>query len=420
MRPMRPRLPALAVVGVCLLAATASAQNAPSPEFTAEYQKGTDAYRTGNYDEAIVHLEAAKKLDPTLPGPWRFLGVVFHDQGNWKDCIDSTREALRLNPTSSQAADTRTVHDECRASAGRAQFTGTFVQASDGAISVTTDQVGAAVEINGISYGSTPVIKTIPAGPVEVKVSKSGYLPATMKLDVLAQIVNDADFILQVDPTIGSDLGLGGHEELTTGWVKIVTTVVGVVVEVDGKPATMDDQGRYVVDAGDHYITVTADGRETYSKKVRVSKGQLISVKAELRSQGDVSATRKKGRVLVYTGVGLAIVGAAFGMLSLDATDTARDYWTIEVKRPTFTVDFTEADSDAVAPIHTRAEIDDLASRGKTLGIVSTAMIGASVVAIGVGAYFLVKGRPRGDKAEIEAALVPLEHGAAALAEVRW
>jgi len=406
---------ALGLVGVCLLIATASAQ--PSQQYLDAYNKGVDEYRLGNYAEAVKHLEAAKAIDKSLPGAWRFLGVVAQAEGRWADCVASTREAIRLNPTSSNAPETRKVHDECRAAWGKPAYP-ELLQPNTGAVSVTTDQVGAAVSIGGIAYGSTPMIKPIAAGTVEIVVTKNGYLPGTQTIEILPEIVNDVDFTLVVDPDVGTDLGLG-TDEITHGWVKVVTSVVGVVVEVDGKVVEMDDQGRYIVEAGRHQVTVTADGRERYSKNVRISKGQLLSVKAELRSQDDVTSTRKRGRVLVGAGLGLAVVGAVVGILAIDATDTARDYWTIEVKRPNFSM-VPESESAAIAPIHTRAEIADLVDRGKALSIVSTVALGAAAATICVGAYYLVKGRPRGDKAEVRAAVVPLQGGATALAEVRW
>ncbi len=414
---MRLRAIALAVVGVCLLIGTAGAQNQPSQEFLDEYRKGEDAYRLGNYAEATTHFEAAKALDPKLPGPWRFLGAVALAEKRYADCVAATREAIKLNPTAKTVGDTRAIHDECRAALGKPAYKDAY-QPATGAVSVTTDQVGAQVTIGGLSYGATPVLKAVAVGTVDVTVKKAGYLDATRTIDVLPELVTDVDFVLEVDPNVGRDLGLG-NGELTTGWVKIVTPVVGITVEVDGKSVEMDDEGRYVVEAGPHVVTVTAEGREPYSKNVRVAKGQLVSVKADLRSQGEVTSTRKRGRILVSAGVGLAVVGGVLGILGINATDTARDYWTIETNRPPFSM-LPEGESDDIAPVHTREDIDALVSRGKTLGIVSNVVLVASAVAIGVGAYFLVKGRPAGDKVEVKATMVPVDHGAAAMAEVRW
>src|SRR5690242_14469572 len=138
---------------VLLLAATASAQ--PAPDLTKEFQAGIDAFRLGHFDEAKAHLEKARALDPKLPGPHRFLAAVAQAQGRWKDCIDETRTALGLNPRSTEAPETRKLHEDCRASAGKEAYHG---ELGDGAaVAVTTNVPGATVKIGGLTYGGTPL-----------------------------------------------------------------------------------------------------------------------------------------------------------------------------------------------------------------------------------------------------------------------
>src|SRR2546430_8993326 len=109
-------------LGLALLARLAVAQ--PTPELTQEFQAGVDAFRLGHYDDAKLHLGRARDLDPKLPGAHRFLGAVAQAEGRWADCIAETRTALELNALSSEAPETRKLHDECRASAGRAPYRG--------------------------------------------------------------------------------------------------------------------------------------------------------------------------------------------------------------------------------------------------------------------------------------------------------
>ena len=125
-----------AVLVVAVAAATASAQ--PVPELTKEFQAGVDAFRLGHFDEARTHLEKARNLDPKLPGPHRFLAALAQAQGRWQDCLDESRVALASNPHSSEAADTRKLHSDCRVSAGRPAYHGADL-ADSAAISVTTN-----------------------------------------------------------------------------------------------------------------------------------------------------------------------------------------------------------------------------------------------------------------------------------------
>jgi hypothetical protein len=407
----------LLVLWLVVCAAGVAQAQEPSPAFTEAFQKGTDAYRLGKYDEARTHLEAAKKIDPKLPGPWRFLAAVAQAEQKWAECVESAREAIRLNPTSSSIADTRALHDGCRKSLGKPSFDGQY-QAGQGAIAVTTDQVGAAVEVGGLKYGSTPMApRAFSVGEIDVAVDKPGYLKATRKIYVLPEVVTDVDFVLEVDPNYAG-AGLDIPKEVTHGWVNVVTTVPSAVITIDGKTPKVDAQGRFEVDQGPHTVEITAPGHEPVTKKVRVTKGQLVTVKADLRSQGAVDRTNKLGNVFVYSGVGLVVVGAVTGMLSLRASDQARDWWVIETTRP------SSIDTEDIHPIRTRADIEKKVDQAKRYALISNISYGAAAVAIGVGAYFLVKGRPRAEKKDKMMTVVPLVgdggFGAAAIGEVRW
>jgi hypothetical protein len=405
------RISAAVVIGLLCVATAARAQQ-PSAKFSEEYQAGIDAYRLGKYDEAKAHLEAAKVENATLPGPWRWLAAVAQAEGSWPDCVASAREALRLNPKSNEAPATRKLHDECRAAWGKPAFSGTFTVGS-GALTVTTDQVGASIEINKLKYGSTPMQpREFVAGDVEIVVSKTGFLPATRKVTILESIVTDVDFILEDDPdAVDTDLG-NPPPEVLNGWIKVETTVPSAEIRFDGKTLKLDTQGRYEIEAGDHEIEVTAPGHETLVKKVHVTKGQMITVAAPLRAQATVDASRRNGGIAVGAGVGLVLVGAISAIVSLRASDEARDLWNIETTRP------PNPDTSDIEPIHTRAEIDAANSRARTWAIISDISYGVGAVAIGVGAYFLIKGRPAGDVPTLT--LAPTRGGATATAEVRW
>jgi hypothetical protein len=199
----------------------------------------------------------------------------------------------------------------------------------------------------------------------------------------------------------------------------VESTVPSAEIRIDGEPPTADEQGRFVVQQGVHAVDVTAPGHEPLHKKVRVTKGQLVKVRADLRSQAAVDRTNTVGYTFVYTGVGLVVVGAATAVLSLRASDQARDWWVIETTRPPL------IDTSDVHPIKTREDIEKKVDESKRYALISNISYGAAAVAIGVGAYFLVKGRPRGAKKEkATMTFVPVVGdggvGAAALGEVRW
>jgi hypothetical protein len=184
----------LRLVCVSVLAASTLAYARPAA-FTKEFQAGIDAFRLGKLDEARGHLEKARRLDPKLPGPHRFLAAVARAQERWDDCIASARTALLLNPRSTEAADTRTVHDACRAAAGREPYRGEL--GAKAAIAVVTQVDSATVKINGLTYGGTPLSpRPITAGPLDIEVRKAGYLPCRTRVTALPGIVTDARLTL--------------------------------------------------------------------------------------------------------------------------------------------------------------------------------------------------------------------------------
>lgn len=168
-----------------------SAARAVPARLTKEFQAGVDAYRLGKYDDARAHLDKAQAIDPKLPGPHRFLGAVAQAQHRWADCIAETRRALQLNPRSQEVAETRKLHDDCRASDGRPGFT---AELGDGAAIavVTTNVTSATVRIGGLRYGGTPVEpRLIKPGTLEMEIEKLGYKVARLTVDALPGIVTD-------------------------------------------------------------------------------------------------------------------------------------------------------------------------------------------------------------------------------------
>jgi len=188
------------LVTLALILATATATAKPSDKFTKEFQSGVDAYRLGKLDDARGHLDKAKKLEPKLPGPYRFLAAVAQAQQKWDDCIDNAHEALHLNPASSEAPETKKLYDGCRASAGRMPYRGPELGEA-AAIAVSTSVPGATVKINKLSYGGTPLApRRISAGALDVEITKSGYKSVHVTIEALAGIVNDVVVELEATP----------------------------------------------------------------------------------------------------------------------------------------------------------------------------------------------------------------------------
>jgi hypothetical protein len=181
---------------VALAAGSHPAHAAPAAEIAREFQAGVDAYRLGEYDEARLHLDKVLRLDPKLPGPHRFLAAVASARQHWDECIAEARRAIQLNPRSREIADTRKLHDECRAQLGRPAYRAEL--GDHAAIAVVSNVAGARVRIGGLRYGGTPVApRRIRPGAHEVDVDKRGFRPAHRAVEALPGIVTDVEIDLE-------------------------------------------------------------------------------------------------------------------------------------------------------------------------------------------------------------------------------
>jgi hypothetical protein len=353
----------------------------PSPAFTKEFQAGVDAFRLGQYDEAIKHLDAAAKMEPTLPGPHRFLAAVAQAQSRWDDCVTSARKAIELNPNSSEIEATRKLHDACRESDGRLAFSGEY--GTGGALSVTANVAGATVTVEGLKYGATPLLpRAFALGQVTVTASKTGWKTAEGKVVILPGVVTDLELTLEEDKSVVGD-GHGDKPPADLGWVK-VETVAGATVRVDGKPWAVDERGRFALVPGDHEIEVSAPGRVTERRKVRVSKGQEANIKVDLESRATRAKRQRTGRVALASAVGFGAIGAMTAFMSSQALDEARDAWVIETERPT-SVPLSE--TVAVQPLRKREEVEALVARSNRWALVSYASYGVAAVSLGISIY---------------------------------
>jgi hypothetical protein len=181
------------LIVVLAVAATGFAGE-PSREqkFRVAWEAGQDAFNLGKYPEARRHFQRARDLAPTRPGPHRWLGRVARVLEDWDACIESGTTAVRLKPDSSQTAEVRKDLDACREALGRPLFTRPLAH-GQGALAVLADVEGAAVTVDGIAKGPTPV-EPMPLnkGSHKVRLLAEGVAPVELEIEVVPGIVVDA------------------------------------------------------------------------------------------------------------------------------------------------------------------------------------------------------------------------------------
>jgi hypothetical protein len=396
-----------AVLLLAVSAATAAAD--PAPELTKEFQAGVDAFRLGHFDEARTHLEKARDLDPKLPGPHRFLAALAQAQGRWQDCLDEARVALSDNPHSSEAADTRKLHSDCRASAGRPPYHGADLVDS-AAVSVTTNVPGATVKIGGLTYGGTPLEpRPITPGKLEVDIDKPGWKPTHVSIDAPAGIVTDIAVELEPDASQTSSEPSTKPAELPN--IGILVMPAGIAYTVDGKPAA---NAKIELVPGTHEVEARLPEHDPWRRRVRISLGQ----RRELHPAFVATAAREHdahiGLALLGGGAVFVAAGFATALVSEHASADAREIVRVETSRDPANPGYN------IEPMRTRAQLDAARDRTQTYATVSDVAFGVGLVTAGIGAYFLYKGdRERADVPP-PFAIAPIHGGAFVAKELRW
>lgn len=129
---------------------------------------------------------------------------------------------------------------------------------STGSLTVTADLDGASVYVNGTSVGSTPYEDgDIRVGSHEVKVTKDGY----------------ADYVKMVRIRPGKSIELRASLDVLPPSLRIVSDVAGATVFLDRNYVGTTPVDIQAVEAGEHQLTVSANGYDMYTETVTVTTG---------------------------------------------------------------------------------------------------------------------------------------------------
>ena len=394
-----------------LVSHVASAQ---SNDVTKVFQAGVDAFRLGKFDEARKHLEKARELGPKLPGPHRFLAAVDQAQARFPECMKSAFKALELNPRSSEAPDTRKLYEACRVAAGRTPAREDLGDSA--AIAITTNESGATVKINGLTYGGTPLLpRPITAGPLELEIEKDGYKTYKAQVNALAGIVTDLDIALERDLSVQVPKQLEVDvRQIKVGYL-IVPSQDGTL-RINDKPVALTGL-RIELDPGTHVIELQQPGKDPWRRRVRISAGQKTTIDPRFIDTAARASTERTGFYIL--GAGSAVLAAGFGaaLLSRGAADEARDIVRVERSRD---ASVPISSTEDVAPVRTRDDLQDARDRHARWAVISNGLYVVGIAAAGVGAYFIYKGaRQRRDVAP-PFAIAPVQGGAVVAKELSW
>ena len=86
---------AFVLICFCLVSCAAS--------LSQDYERGEQAFKSENYDEAIEYLSKYLKKSPKDADAHLKLGLAFLKKGDLKEAVDQFKESINLNPGNSEA-----------------------------------------------------------------------------------------------------------------------------------------------------------------------------------------------------------------------------------------------------------------------------------------------------------------------------
>jgi tetratricopeptide (TPR) repeat protein len=358
----------LTLIAVCASPIAARAQEDPAPMPTPRgdpanarlyFNAGARAYAAGKYGPAIRAFEEAYRIDPrpglvfSIAQAYRRQYFIDKAKENLSQAIHYYRQYLELDPDGARRGDTAEALSELEPLASKltpseaaAPPPQSIKAATQLMISSPIDDV--AISLDGSPAGSLPYIAAVNPGVHRVRLTADGYFAYEREVRVLDGSVVPLDVALQERPAL-----------LT------VTAPEGARISVDGRLRGVLASPPIVLTPGRHFVTITLNGHDPFSREIVVTRDEKRSLQAVLPATGQ----RTVAWVLIGTGTMGLLAG---GGLMVGAAVREQNAKGITIR----TSDDIRAYNDAV----------DSRNQLRTAGI-ATAGAGLVVGAIGVFLY---------------------------------
>jgi hypothetical protein len=163
-------------------------------------------------------------------------------------------------------------------------------------LSITVNQPGASISINGRLVGTSPLTEPVlvDMGQHELKVELAGFKPFTRVVQVAGGGSTAVDFALEVEKHEGVLRVIVGHD---------------AVIRVDGKMVGMG-QWQGTLPSGVHSVEATAKGKQPYVADSLVQDNQTATLRINLQNEPSKAAPASSG-LPAWLWVGGAVVLAA-------------------------------------------------------------------------------------------------------------
>jgi len=329
------------------------------------FNAGARAYAAGKYAAAIRAFEEAYRFEPrpglvfSIAQAYRRQYFIDKAKENLTESIKHYRQYLELDPDGARRGDTAEALSELEPLASKltpAEVAAPPAQSPRAAtqlmISSPIDDV--AISLDGNPAGELPYIAAVTPGVHRVTLTADGYLPYERDVRVLDGSVVPLDVALQERPAR----------------LRVVAPD-GARISIDGRLRAVSPCPPLELSPGRHFVTVTKNGHEAFSREVAVTRNEARSLVAVLPTTGQRSAAW----VLIGTGATAFLAGGGL-MVGALVREHSAESTTIK------SGDDIRAFNDAVS---SRNEL-------RTAGIVTS---GAGLAVTGVGLLLYAFDEPR-------------------------
>lgn len=361
----RARLFGLSVLLFCSAAGAARAADAETQART-YFNIGAKAYQAGKYDEAVQAFQEAYKKAPrtgllfSMAQAHRMQYFASNDPAHLKSAIHYYRDYLKKDPRGARVGDSQQALAtlvpilEKLEGEGAAETMSAPAQAapSKPRLMINSPQSGVSISFDGRAAGELPFVHEVAPGKHRFTLRKPGYE------DYSREIV--------VDPRTGvPPLDVTLTEKPAR--LRIVAPE-GSDISIDGRPQGEAPLPPIELAPGHHFVSVTMNGKEPYTRELEVARGERRTLRAELDSTGQ----RTTAWILMGVGAGGVVAG---GVLAFAALGKQKDAEAI----------LDQADSTGNLPSERLEEYRDLKNERDDLRFASliTAGVGAAVAATG-------------------------------------
>jgi len=364
---VRARTTPAFLAGLVILGSSAwVAAQAPTQRAILLYREATIHYNLGEYELAVDKYSAAIHADPTVPGPYRNLGLTYRALDKCKLALPCFRKYLQLQPHGKYRARVEEQISFCAAKVGE----NSAPPLGSAQLVLEVSEEGAQIYIDGVLRGASPT-GAIPlaSGRHNILAYLAGFLPwnRTFKVSDGQVLALTAD--LEPDPKAPKPRSAKSKPSMTNaGTLRLLGIPHRANVSVDGVLVALDDDNTSRVASGSRRLQVLLSGTRPWSRTVAVRPRATTTVIAHLELTQTSRSVKKWGWIVTGAGAVLGIVGGVFGLLENRTNEQIRDYNRLA---------------------GTRAELNDMVSARRSQALTANLLYGLAAGAMATGIVLL-------------------------------